>query len=1152
MVQRSMEADTLPPVHTSQQLQRTLNRVNKKSARGSGNGSGSGAQILRTGSGSSRGSSPMVDTLRMTASTNKLPPKTASYEDFIMESLMEHCRTLQARVQDLETQLTVSENEKEGYLYDLDNLRRQIDEKNMQVTDTDSAGSHSASVRSIPVPLISAARQNYNKPRSDKQQVETSVSDVVETDMNASRPMSRQENEEAVVHTVNDMDSKIRELRLIFHPIDPLEERTIAVIKIAALIRGWLARRRYQKYWKAMYEFRLGRVKKFLFLIETDLTTAGNIESGTRSLVMKRNTATVQKIFERWCYICRQTAPFRRANMQAAENKFQAKRLELLAKTFLAFKNGTIGGDSHKQVRKERRAMVERLRLELKEKNQHTEGKRKLVITELELKRAVHHEVVLSSIAKRNTRHKRKVMNHFISILDKANHANKIALRHKFQHFAGKCFYAWSDWTYTVGTGLERKRWPGPRRYEVRYNRKLVEHFVKGRLKKMTFMPWKRFAKTQATVNIMFATKLTKFVSDNFLAWRRLTQHYKVIRKDAVSKWMGYSKDIISGPYFAWKGIVNNAVMKRNQQNGLVTAYIRWKQRQKLIRILQTWRHQALYGGVEGMYSRTTISKSLGEQKSMCAALQKMISRQTVDLEECKELVNREVKLRKKMEDSVVDKDSEIERLRMKGHHVDQELRRLLAVIESMAKINPAQIALLKEMQPEFNFQQRLIQPSLDAAGADNLLDDEERVAGEDETLEPSVGFSENSMSEMLGLNDDSIGTLEHLNQTHKVQVSEEKIALTSSRKDRRMSMASSSGGAPDVSQEDKRMLLRIKWVLSTILPDVVPYNKLNEVDGGGNLSSRPDTTRMDTSRSTVLSTARSRLDSYNSEAESDEDGEEEEGVEDGQYPHMSKHERKMEKKVQSILQDPAEASETMFLMGMLSFIKDGTTKSLSKNDSRDWAKVLLKSVGRDTGVVDALIPDVEDDKASSLAKKVNDTPEMEDWRSVLIHLQTFYPVGKVGRIANVEYEDDKNTPARGVLTRVRNMRSDLKEVVQYKVEKASRSKMGKSVTTNLALSDEIGDVDGMYATHDDEQPGINMYAGNLINHVGGATSPTKELQNIEGEGGEEEYDDEASISSYDPNKKSQILSMHSDIMKLVTEENSSYSDQFTLPSSTK
>ena len=82
------------------------------------------------------------------------------------------------------------------------------------------------------------------------------------------------------------------------------------------------------------------------------------------------------------------------------------------------------------------------------------------------------------------------------------------------------------------------------------------------------------------------------------------------------------------------------------------------------------------------MYSRTAISKSLGEQKSLCASLQKMISRQTVDLEESKELVNREVILRKKMEDSVVDKDSEIERLKMKCHHVDQELKRLLAIIE--------------------------------------------------------------------------------------------------------------------------------------------------------------------------------------------------------------------------------------------------------------------------------------------------------------------------------------------------------------------------------------------------------------------------------------------------------------------------------------
>lgn len=95
------------------------------------------------------------------------------------------------------------------------------------------------------------------------------------------------------------------------------------------------------------------------------------------------------------------------------------------------------------------------------------------------------------------------------------------------------------------------------------------------------------------------------------------------------------------------------------------------------------------------MYSRTTISKSLGEQKSMCASLQKMLARQTVDLEECKELVNREVRLRKKLEDSAVDKDGEIERLKMKGHHVDQELRRLMAIIEVRAAVAKLMFSVL-------------------------------------------------------------------------------------------------------------------------------------------------------------------------------------------------------------------------------------------------------------------------------------------------------------------------------------------------------------------------------------------------------------------------------------------------------------------------
>ena len=43
----------------------------------------------------------------------------------------------------------------------------------------------------------------------------------------------------------------------------------------------------------------------------------------------------------------------------------------------------------------------------------------------------------------------------------------KAAVYKHFSHLVGKCFYAWSNYIYLVALGLDRKRWPGPRKYEV-------------------------------------------------------------------------------------------------------------------------------------------------------------------------------------------------------------------------------------------------------------------------------------------------------------------------------------------------------------------------------------------------------------------------------------------------------------------------------------------------------------------------------------------------------------------------------------------------------------------------------------------------------------------------------------------------------------
>ena len=96
--------------------------------------------------------------------------------------------------------------------------------------------------------------------------------------------------------------------------------------------------------------------------------------------------------------------------------------------------------------------MIERAKAQVHAKMKSA-GVTDLLVSEEEVKRVVYREIVCSSLAKRETRNKTIVFNTFKSIyLDAVSH-QKIASNHKFRKFAGKCFYAWSDWTYQVGTG---------------------------------------------------------------------------------------------------------------------------------------------------------------------------------------------------------------------------------------------------------------------------------------------------------------------------------------------------------------------------------------------------------------------------------------------------------------------------------------------------------------------------------------------------------------------------------------------------------------------------------------------------------------------------------------------------------------------------
>lgn len=137
-----------------------------------------------------------------------------------------------------------------------------------------------------------------------------------------------------------------------------------------------------------------------------------------------------------------------------------------MLQAFVAFKNGTIGNESHKHIRKERRLLVEQIRAQIQEE-MVKDGRQNMLVSESDVQRSVYREIVRSSITKKESRNKALIFKTFRTLHETAIKNKRKAYMHKFAKYAGKCFYAWSDWTYAVGSGLERKRWAGPRKYEV-------------------------------------------------------------------------------------------------------------------------------------------------------------------------------------------------------------------------------------------------------------------------------------------------------------------------------------------------------------------------------------------------------------------------------------------------------------------------------------------------------------------------------------------------------------------------------------------------------------------------------------------------------------------------------------------------------------
>ncbi len=146
----------------------------------------------------------------------------------------------------------------------------------------------------------------------------------------------------------------------------------------------------------------------------------------------------------------------------------------------------------------------------------------------------------------------------------------------------------------------------------------------------------------------------------------------------------------------------------------IVASFVRWKRRQWIQLILRTWRHQAVFGRVDGLYSRLEtvfvffqsknfydkrvltflvvflnnsphrqkLLRSLASQKQRSTMTQKRISLQTVAIEESHASLSREIIHTRELETRITLLGLDLNRQKMISHHANQEIQRLSAIIE--------------------------------------------------------------------------------------------------------------------------------------------------------------------------------------------------------------------------------------------------------------------------------------------------------------------------------------------------------------------------------------------------------------------------------------------------------------------------------------
>jgi hypothetical protein len=531
-------------------------------------------------------------------------------------------------------------------------------------------------------------------------------------------------------HHMEGVKDKLGQLHDVFHASANEERvRDEAGRTLQRVVRKAIMRRRYRTFKMAIVDWRRAHSKELLQVCARELERQQKITQKVLQLKLMREMKCMQWIFAAWEKDMRGNQQLRHHIKEAVNLMEGAQNTRWQRVVLRAWRGVVVGPLSRRSCRERRAARLAAARQALM--NRLGGDGSGIVTTGMvreEMTRRLHSEMV-------ERRRFHCLRQHLAALAGMASERREKEARavthHSFGVLSG-IFYPWTEWTYAHSRGLDRKQWKGPRRFEVAYNRKRVAAFTRKVLLRKVVPAWGGVARRHAAARRMERRSHSRVASRNLRAWREVSVRHLALLGGAVDRWQGKGRELFELPFRAWFLFMDKRRKEKADNDRLILQHTRLKTRQLLWKIMRTWRHQAVFGRVEGLYSRTELMRSLAEQKTHCKGLEVQAREFTAAMQESHRLLEEEHAMVRNLETMLEGREEEVEGLQMALHHGEQELVRLRGVIDAVAQLHPAVTKHLVELQPKFGFADRNLSELTMARAKNDVVDalEEARALG--------------------------------------------------------------------------------------------------------------------------------------------------------------------------------------------------------------------------------------------------------------------------------------------------------------------------------------------------------------------------------------------------------------------------------------